>query len=172
MTHSQPRLPLALLLCLLVVAAGCGPDTRKPFVGVWRLDATHFKEQLEKHEFQSTEAREALDASVPLWLSYKVEIVFGADGRYQMSTQLKDSKVSTTRGRYDVPEAATQTLQLHAEDEQSPVNFLYRFLDNDTLELDTDLAPLGFPKTSRYQRAKAEEMNAQSAQQESQKAAP
>jgi hypothetical protein len=150
---------LAILLIPLVV--GCGPDTRKPFVGVWRLDAKYFKEQLEKQEFKSEEAKEASDKNLPLWESYKVEFVFGPDGRYQMSTQLHDSKVTTTRGRYSVPEGATQTLQLTADDEKRPANFVYRFVDGDTLELDTDLAPPGYPKTARYLRATSEEMNDQ-----------
>lgn len=148
-----------LLAAALVLFVGCGPDPRKPFVGAWRLDADYFKEQLEKQEFNVDEAKAASDQNISLWRSYKVEFIFSADGRYQMSTQLHDSKVATVRGKYEVPEATTKTLELAAEGESKPMHFTYRFVDADTLELDTDLAPPGYPKTSRYKRAKAEEFN-------------
>lgn len=154
--------PVLLLLLLFSALVGCGPDLRKPFVGVWRLDANYFKEQIEKQEFKSEEAKAASEQTIPLWQSYKVEFTFGADGRYQMSTQLHDSKVATTQGKYELLEAAAPTLKLTAEGEGEPIHFTYRFVDADTLELDTDLAPLGYPKSSRYNRAKDEAANARS----------
>jgi hypothetical protein len=135
---------------------------RRPFVGAWRLDADYFKEQIEKQEFKSEEAKAAADQNIPLWQSYKVEFLFGADGRYQMSTQLGGAKVASVRGTYEIPKATTATLSLHAEGESKPIYFVYRFVDADTLELDADLAPPGYPKTSRYKRGKAEEVNSQS----------
>jgi hypothetical protein len=153
----KARLPS--ILFLIVLLFGCGPDSRKPFVGTWRLDADYFKEQLEKQDFKVDEAKAALDQSIPLWQSYKVEFTFGPDGRYQMSTQLHDSKVASVQGSYEVPAAATPTLTLSPKGESKPTHFAYRFVDADTLELDSDLAPPGYPKTSRYKRAKAEEVN-------------
>lgn len=168
---SRLALPLLLLWLLFV---GCGPDSRKPFVGAWRLDADYFKEQIEKQEFKSEEAKAAADQNIPLWQSYKVEFIFGADGRYQMSSQLGGAKVASVQGKYEVPQAATPTLALSAEGESKPMYFVYRFVDADTLELDAELAPPGYPKTSRYKRAKAEEVNHQAEKkaQSEKKAAP
>jgi hypothetical protein len=160
--------PVLLLGLVLLLVPSCGPSPRKPFVGVWRLDAKYFKEQLEKQEFKSDDAKAASEQNTPLWESFKVELVFSPEGRYQMSTQLHDSKVTTTRGRYEVPQAATQTIQLFADDQKEPTNFIYRFVDANTLELDTDIAPPGYPKTTRYTRAESEEMNNQA----NKKAAP
>lgn len=155
--------PAVILVLWMMLLSGCGPSPRKPFVGVWRLDSKYFKEQLEKQEFKSDDAKSASQQNIPLWESYKVEFVFSAEGRYQMSTQLHDSKVTTTTGRYEIPEAATPTIQLFADDEKKPTNFTYRFVDANTLELDLDIAAPGYPKSSRYTRAESEEMNNQAA---------
>jgi len=148
---------------LFVCCAGCGPNPRKKFVGVWRLDADYFREQLEAQaeELQSEDAKAALQENIPLWESFKQEYVFSADGRYQVSTQIHGGKIVTVRGRYSTPDGARSTLQLIADDESEPTNVVYRFVNDDTLEIDADLAPPGYPKTARYLRAKAETMNAQ-----------
>ena len=62
--------PVLLLGMVLLLVPSCGPSPRKPFVGVWRLDAKYFKEQLEKQEFKSDDAKAASDQNPSIGLSH------------------------------------------------------------------------------------------------------
>lgn len=151
--------PLVVWLAFVVlgVMTGCGGADRKPFVGVWRLDADYFKEQLEKQELKSDEAKDALDQSIPLWTSFKVEYTFSANGRYQVATQMAQSNVAIERGTFEVIKEPGQYLKFTVNNQSEATSVAYRFINDDTLELDVETELPGFPKTARFLRARADE---------------
>jgi hypothetical protein len=158
--HFRPSRSLILLAAVLLFCIGCGPNNRGPFVGVWRLDADYFKEQLDKQELKSEEAKAALDESIPLWTSFKVEYTFSANGRYQVASQMGGGSVSVEKGTFEVVEDAGQILRFTANNQKDIKSVTYRFINDDTLELDVETELVGFPKTARFLRAKADEATA------------